>query len=699
MPRGREDDSAESDYLHSSDEDTTNLLDIVQQSDVKTGSKTSERHSREQSRSLEWAFFDDMGAWNEKHPKFRKAKCKRCSCVVRSKRETMRNHILSCTKMIPSLRDRYKNNARSFGKKGDDGSNLSIKNFYQPKIGKVQKLKFECQMVRAAIASNHPLNSLSNPEYEKAFQILNPSYTISGKTTLRTTVFDLVSEQERNKVQSIYEKGCYISISIDGWVTPGHRKWFGVCGLLRSLQNGNSTIDARRFEDITLEGETEVLITRELKEEIQKVQESLAIKSKKHQLNLFAGNILTHDATKATICSAIDLINFFHTHPKQKARLQNIMQKRIGKQLEFVQYGNTRWYSHYQMILRIFRAKPFLEEYKATIEADDSILKKKICTKALDTIGATSFWSKLSLISKLLRNIVIEIGNCATGISKRKAYNMLQKLADRIDPNTSKDVEKRTTLAREFVLYLQHIEDDEFNPSDNSDPFLYWSCQSEIDLESVSVLRDIALFVFSAPASTADLERIWSSCLLNLTSRRRALKRETVLKTIQIKTDVAMEHESSRELMLSELREKHDEKAKIANLLDETDESRNEAQQSQQSQNNVPVATNYFGYSSSSESDIDEETEMGTVLKQIDTELQDENISSFANDLLKDAETEEFLDASEVQAYLDEKEMPNSPKKKRRKMPGYRRVTQTLEDMFDFDIYVGKSKLFYSSDK
>lgn len=392
MPRGREDDSAESDYLHSSDEDTTNLLDIVQQSDVKTGSKTSERHSREQSRSLEWAFFDDMGAWNEKHPKFRKAKCKRCSCVVRSKRETMRNHILSCTKMIPSLRDRYKNNARSFGKKGDDGSNLSIKNFYQPKIGKVQKLKFECQMVRAAIASNHPLNSLSNPEYEKAFQILNPSYTISGKTTLRTTVFDLVSEQERNKVQSIYEKGCYISISIDGWVTPGHRKWFGVCGLLRSLQNGNSTIDARRFEDITLEGETEVLITRELKEEIQKVQESLAIKSKKsklgsiitdsakpniaakrklqgefpellflpchaHQLNLFAGNILTHDATKATICSAIDLINFFHTHPKQKARLQNIMQKRIGKQLEFVQYGNTRWYSHYQMILRIFRAK------------------------------------------------------------------------------------------------------------------------------------------------------------------------------------------------------------------------------------------------------------------------------------------------------------------------------------------------------
>jgi len=160
-----------------------------------------------------------------------------------------------------------------------------------------------------------------------------------------------------------------------------------------------------------------------------------------------------------------------------------------------------------------------------------------------------------------------------------------------------------------------------------------------------------------------------------------------------------MEHESSRELMLSELREKHDEKAKIANLLDETDESRNEAQQSQQSQNNVPVATNYFGYSSSSESDIDEETEMGTVLKQIDTELQDENISSFANDLLKDAETEEFLDASEVQAYLDEKEMPNSPKKKRRKMPGYRRVTQTLEDMFDFDIYVGKSKLFYSSDK
>ncbi len=48
--------------------------------------------SQYRARSIEWSFFHDEGKFGSS--KFRKAKCIKCSKVIRSKREKMHNHII-----------------------------------------------------------------------------------------------------------------------------------------------------------------------------------------------------------------------------------------------------------------------------------------------------------------------------------------------------------------------------------------------------------------------------------------------------------------------------------------------------------------------------------------------------------------------------------------------------------------------------
>jgi len=208
---------------------------------------------------------------------------------------------------------------------------------------------------------------------------------------------------------------------------------------------------------------------------------------------------------------------------------------------------------------------------------------------------------------------------------------------------------------------MQEISNESYSPPEHTDPFAYWSCHSELDLKSVSQLRQVAMFVFSAPASSADLERIWSSCLINLTTRRNRLKKRNVLKTIQIKTAITMNQESSNQLKQSIFHEKNAEKDNIAELLHPVEGGMS---QSQQSQNTRPTNSNILSDSSSSDNELDDEVQGGGILAEIDSELMKENISEFAKNLLQDSDdlediASEVLNDSEVQAYLDDY-YPNS---------------------------------------
>eukprot|EP00171_Calliarthron_tuberculosum_P003158 IDg3158t1 len=399
-------------------------------------------------RAIEWTFFSDDGPWSSSKNSFhRKARCSSCNKTVRSKRETMGNHIKNCSHLPSGARLRYVNSSDSFKASTtrgiSSGDTQSIKNFFQPKLTADASRKIENQLLRAFIATNTSFNAASSSEFQKLFNMLNSSFITPRRTKLSTTVFDRVSNQERQAVISLYGNRSFVSLCVDGWKTPTSKKWLGFCALLRGYGNENVAIDVRRFEDVTGRGETEPVITAEMQNELRSIEGILPENSRSrlcsvikdsmnvnvaakntlsksfdsvlflpchaHQLNLMAGNVLTHHSVKSIANSAKAIVNFFIVFPKQKLRLQNIMVERNEKALELVQEGDTRWYSHYSLVVSLFKARPFLEEFKQSVRDCDLILKKALPVEALDAIGSTSFWTKLGLVAELLRPLTMEI--------------------------------------------------------------------------------------------------------------------------------------------------------------------------------------------------------------------------------------------------------------------------------------------------
>lgn len=152
MPRKREDSEEEERFLDDSDdgcadeakcESTSGTL--VENKEERSTSKASLR-AREASRSIEWSFFENMGPWSSTNANYRKAKCRRCSFIVRSKRATMQNHITSCKKIEKTPRDMYRKNKFSFGVNSlsaPESDSASIKQFFMPKVSKKRSEQIE----------------------------------------------------------------------------------------------------------------------------------------------------------------------------------------------------------------------------------------------------------------------------------------------------------------------------------------------------------------------------------------------------------------------------------------------------------------------------------------------------------------------------------------------------------------------------
>lgn len=92
---------------------------------------------------------------------------------------------------------------------------------------------------------------------------------------------------------------------------------------------------------------------------------------------------------------------------------------------------------------------------------------------------------------------------------------------------------------------------------------------------------------------------------------------------------------------------------------------------------------------------------MDVVLEDIEGTLSTENIEELAKNLLyyQEQETEadaESIEDSEVQRVLDAGDDDMEPPKKKRKMPGYRKVTQKLSALFNLDVYNDRAKEFYA---
>ena len=94
---------------------------------------------------------------------------------------------------------------------------------------------------------------------------------------------------------------------------------------------------------------------------------------------------------------------------------------------------------------------------------------------------------------------------------------------------------------------------------------LWWNIG--LDFPTTSVLRAIGKRIAAIPAGAADLERIWSSTLLLLSSKRTKPNREKFLKCVQFKTAITPRREKVEKMKDRKRKEAENERSAIRDSL------------------------------------------------------------------------------------------------------------------------------------
>ena len=110
----------------------------------------------------------------------------------------------------------------------------------------------------------------------------------------------------------------------------------------------------------------------------------------------------------------------------------------------------SSYHDEYSLLLSLFAARKSLEVCKSLVQSDTSVTIIKKSVQVLDTIGSSTFWMKIDLISELLRPLKIEIG--ALKRKGSKLLGVVQILADCLLCSL-KNIEKLLIF---FKLYLNY---------------------------------------------------------------------------------------------------------------------------------------------------------------------------------------------------------------------------------------------------
>eukprot|EP00171_Calliarthron_tuberculosum_P006124 IDg6124t1 len=144
--------------------------------------------------------------------------------------------------------------------------------------------------------------------------MLNPTVELAGRTAFSTTVLDRVSKRLRLSIMDKYSSGVYVSLRIDGWLTPTSLKLLGFCRLLKCIHTGDIAVDVSRFEEVIESSRLVSIVTDSVASNVgakkklaRKYPEIIFVSCFAHQLNLMACNVLTHQSTKDVLSSARDV--------------------------------------------------------------------------------------------------------------------------------------------------------------------------------------------------------------------------------------------------------------------------------------------------------------------------------------------------------------------------------------------------------
>eukprot|EP00171_Calliarthron_tuberculosum_P023173 IDg23173t1 len=243
---------------------------------VMTSRSTTTKSS---NMSAEWAFFSDAGKWDDKSF-YLKAECKECAFECQSRRESMHRHIKKCHLISNDQRAAYFASGlavkiQTHHRRSVEGKSKSIGNFFGPTLSSSRLKIIQDQAVRFSISANVSFKALEDPEFRKLLELVNPTAKLPTAVTLRTTVLDRLKLKEKHDKDALYRNGAHITLSFDGWKTPTNDSWLGFCRLLRDVTTGILSLDLSRFEDVSLTGETEVVIRENIEKEIGMTKEKI----------------------------------------------------------------------------------------------------------------------------------------------------------------------------------------------------------------------------------------------------------------------------------------------------------------------------------------------------------------------------------------------------------------------------------------
>jgi len=279
--------------------------------------------------------------------------------------------------------------------------------------------------------------------------------TLPTRQTLSGPVLDRLVTDCVAAAKVIYLKGCYITMSMDGWKSRAGRKLMGILCSNVGSADGRVAADFRGTTDITTVSESATLVQHELESEMAKGVEtgdwalplasgglstdtasavvgvvsdsaSANVGAKRalsllhpsiifvaclaHQLNLLTGSVIGHESLRAITTKCSLIVSFFKRSTKYMGLLLEIMDATMKNRLTFIKTGETRWYSHYGQARRLLDLKPALERLANDYYADTTLLRTTNGAAVVDELRSRSFWGRLEVVTQLLLLMVKEIG-------------------------------------------------------------------------------------------------------------------------------------------------------------------------------------------------------------------------------------------------------------------------------------------------
>jgi len=262
---------------------------------------------------------------------------------------------------------------------------------------------------------------------------------------------------EANRVLS---DGTYVSYQMDSYKTAAKTKLVGVLANTVNKTTGKALSDLRSTHDITGVSETADLVLGLLEKEIddcveaglyarpgdasvpsastlvaivsdsasvnvaakrrlqQKYPALIILACAAHQLNLIMGNIITHSKMKEASALCCVLVGFFTKSNLFMGLLHVIQDRVMGRRLEFIKKGDTRWFSHHGMVRRILDMKAALIEFSNVYFLHTGIKKTKKGPDVLKMLRSWEFWEMVEVLRSSLQPLVVELGL----IEKRTAH-------------------------------------------------------------------------------------------------------------------------------------------------------------------------------------------------------------------------------------------------------------------------------------